>query len=268
MKKFKIKLHLLSDTHNEFYREDPTVTGEIRAPDVWDCTIPETDADVIVLAGDIDVGLEGVHWAIGESKRLKKPIVYVCGNHEFYYNDIPLLLERMKDVVKNTDVHVLENDEVTINGTRFLGCTLWTDYKLNGGPTEDAMEDCSKYLSDHRLVQDSGEPFQPLHALRRHEVSVQWLEERLRSTFTGHTVVVTHHGPSPACQHPSFTLDTTSAGFHSNLNYLVALADLWVYGHTHSNLDTIVEGPRLVSNQAGYPKSTPPDFDSMKTILL
>ncbi len=29
--------------------------------------------------------------------------------------------------------------------------------------------------------------------------------------------------------------------------------DVWVYGHTHSNLDALVNDTRIVSNQAGYP---------------
>lgn len=86
--------------------------------------------------------------------------------------------------------------------------------------------------------------------------------------FTGHTVVVTHHDPSLAYQHPSFPLSTTSAGLNSNLDNLISQADLWIYGHTHSNLDKVVEGTRLISNQPGYPRSISPGFDIEKTVSL
>jgi hypothetical protein len=43
--------------------------------------IPDTAADVILLAGDIDIGLTGLRWAIGEAERLRRPILCVFGNH-------------------------------------------------------------------------------------------------------------------------------------------------------------------------------------------
>ena len=58
-----MKLQLLSDLHNEFYRHGG-------APDIAD-----SDADVVILAGDIDVGIHGLTWAISEAQRLDKPII-------------------------------------------------------------------------------------------------------------------------------------------------------------------------------------------------
>ena len=61
-----MKLHILSDLHLEFSTFQP----------------PPTDADVIVLAGDIDKGNKGIYWA--RETFPAKPILYVPGNHEFY----------------------------------------------------------------------------------------------------------------------------------------------------------------------------------------
>jgi hypothetical protein len=47
-------------------------------------------------------------------------------------------------------------------------------------------------------------------------------------------------------------MNEVSSGFVSDLDKLVKKADLWCYGHTHSNLDTMVGDCRLVSNQKGY----------------
>lgn len=70
-------------------------------------------------------------------------------------------------------------------------------------------------------------------------------------------MVVTHHGLSYACQHPSHPLDWIANGFYSPLFEMAPppadAVDLWVYGHTHASIDTMVGGIRLVSNQAGYP---------------
>ena len=61
-----MRLHILSDLHLEF--------GKVK--------IPETDADVIVLAGYIHVGSKGISWA--RKQFPDKPVIYVLGNHEFY----------------------------------------------------------------------------------------------------------------------------------------------------------------------------------------
>ena len=65
-----MKIHILSDLHTEFSDFDP----------------PETDADVVVLAGDIGVGGGGIQWA--ERRYPKVPVIDVPGNHEFYGRDV------------------------------------------------------------------------------------------------------------------------------------------------------------------------------------
>lgn len=61
-----MKLHVLSDLHTELADFSP----------------PATDADVVILAGDIGVGFGGIEWA---SHRFPDAfVVYIPGNHEFY----------------------------------------------------------------------------------------------------------------------------------------------------------------------------------------
>ena len=93
-----------------------------------DFILPSTDADVIVLAGDIGVGLGGLEWIV--EQYIDKPIIYVPGNHEFYQHDICLIDKLYADAPSN--IYVLNNDMVEIQGVRFLGCTLWTDFELFG----------------------------------------------------------------------------------------------------------------------------------------
>ena len=66
-----MRLHILGDLHLEF--------GTAK--------VPVTDADVVVLAGDIHLGREGRKWARGHFQ--DKPVVYVLGNHEFYRHSLP-----------------------------------------------------------------------------------------------------------------------------------------------------------------------------------
>lgn len=60
-----MRIHLLSDLHNEFSLFQPQVL----------------DADVVILAGDIDLKGRGVHWA---REVFSGQVLYVPGNHEYY----------------------------------------------------------------------------------------------------------------------------------------------------------------------------------------
>ena len=107
-----MNIHILNDLHIEFEDFKP----------------PETSADVVVLAGDIGVGVQGLYWA----QRLfpDKPVIYVLGNHEFYNNHTGLV-DALKAEARD-NIHVLNDDQVIIDRVRFLGSTLWTDFALMG----------------------------------------------------------------------------------------------------------------------------------------
>ncbi|MEZ9764147.1 metallophosphoesterase, partial [Vibrio splendidus] len=93
---------------------------------------PQTDADVVVLSGDIHLGTKGIDWAA----QCDVPVVYVLGNHEAYgSSSLELLIEECRSRAERySNVYFLENDSVVINGVRFHGCTLWTDFELYETP--------------------------------------------------------------------------------------------------------------------------------------
>ncbi len=250
-----MKLHLLSDLHNEFFRSQSVPS------------IVETGVDLIVLAGDIDTGLHGLEWAASEAKRLGKPVIYVSGNHEYYRYDISLTAAMRAFAVQHELLYFLENDELMIGGVRFLGCTLWTDYRAVGDPAE-AMPVVMQRLNDHRLISNGDRSFLPEDALALHRESRAWLEEQLAQPFDGKTVVVTHHGPSLLCKHPRFPMDEFGTAFLSDLPELIEQADLWCFGHTHANLDTQVGKCRLVSNQRGYENEEMWGYDLEKLLEI
>ena len=250
-----MKIQLLSDLHNECYRDKPTPP------------IAQTEADVVVLAGDIDVGLAGLAWARDEAQRLGKRILYVAGNHEFYRHDIALL-DQMREFCAGAEgVDLLENEARVIGGVRFLACTLWTDYRATGNPVM-AMLEVARGLNDHRLIAHGERLFTPEDALAMHQASRAWLAERLAEPFAGRTVVITHHGPHLLCQHPAFPFDHFATAFLSDLSVLVEQADLWCFGHTHANLDVQIGGCRLVSNQRGYPGEGVAGFDPARVLVV
>ncbi len=258
-----MKIQLLSDLHNEFLRHGEKAIGHL-----WTGVIPDTDADIIVLAGDIDTGVLGVDWAISESKRLAKKILYVLGNHEFYGYEYFGLKAEIQQRCAGTEVYLLDSDVFIEGEVRFIGATLWTDYLAYAAASqENSMLFAGNRLADHRhiLVKtgDSLERFQPSHALRFHQQELIWLEQQLAVAHQGPIVVVTHHGPDQVCQHSKFPLSEMSAAFHSDLSRTLEKfpIEIWAFGHTHSNVDTVVSNTRIVSNQAGYPGENVCGFD-------
>lgn len=235
-----MKLHVLSDLHNEFSRFDPIESS-------W------RKAEVIVLAGDIDKGSKGIQWGRGAFP--DKQIIYVTGNHEFYGHQRANMLAELRVVARQCGVHLLENDSLIIEGVRFLGCTLWTDFKLHGEKEKIyAMRNGQTFLRDFQVIHEGERGhFTPSHSIELHDASLSWLEAELARPFDGKTVVVTHHLPSMRSVALRFVDETLSACFASELERLFGKMDLWIHGHTHDNFDYTTEhGTRVVCNPRGY----------------
>ncbi len=243
-----MKIQIASDLHTEHSQHTPKLMV--------------TDADLIVLAGDIGSGVFGIQWAADLAQAHGKPVLYVAGNHEFYFQEYAPALEAMRTEALRWGVQFLEQDTVVIKGVRFLGTTLWTDYACNVQMPQDlACWVAGRSLADHEVISFEGRTFRPQDALRLHRASVAWLETQL-SIAAPPTVVITHHGPSLLCEHPHFGMNDIAPCFYSERTDLVHQADLWVFGHTHANLDITLDPGRLVSNQLGYPgEHIPGGFD-------
>lgn len=234
------------------------------------------DADVLVLAGDIHRGTR----AVDIFERWPVPVVYVSGNHEGYGSHYAAVVAGLRKRAANTTVSYLERDAVVIDGVRFLGGCLWTDYQLYGD-RQSGMEYARRHNSDHAEIWLApAQRFAPEHALIEHEATIGWLVSELAKPFDGKTVVVTHHGVSPDSIHPRFLGDPVNAGFLSDLRDLLGQADLWIHGHVHDSFDYRHGKARVVANPRGYPtfieNGSPratvrwenEDFDAMKVVEI
>jgi len=234
-----MKMHVLSDLHLSF--------------DAFEQ--PRTEADVVVLAGDIARPREAVAWAM----EFAQPVLYVAGNHEFYGGSIEGTLAELKRLCEGTHVHLLDDSELVLDGVRFLGTTLWTDFRLFGDGVQrtNAMEAGRRFMRDFtriRNTDDSPSPFAPADAAELFDVQSRWLEARLATRFAGPTVVITHHAPSRRSIHPRFADSPLNACFVSGAEHLLdgEQVQLWIHGHTHDSFDYVVNGTRVVCNPRGY----------------
>lgn len=239
-----MKIQLASDLHLEFLQAD--WPGER-------LIAPVPGADVLVLAGDIANGADVFKLFSDWPTPTPIPIIFVAGNHEFYGHAMEPMHARMKEGAATSGFHYLENESVEIEGVRFLGTTLWTDYRLEGDRTQSQlMTHAERGLNDHRLIRTGRHLFSAQDALDRHEASRSWLEAELAKPFDGKTVVVSHHGPHPLSVHPRFAGSPLNASFVSDLSELMPGVDLWLHGHVHDSFDYRVGKCRVVANPAGY----------------
>jgi len=234
-----MKIHVLSDLHTEFA----------------DFVPPKTDADVVVLAGDIGVGLGGIEWAAIHFQ--SKPVIYVPGNHEYYHYDIGSTDDLRKAASDN--VHVLNNNALEVNGVRILGSTLWTDFKLDGeGEAWVARQRAKQWMEDFSSIRNGMRGFTPEDSVDRHRRSVAWLVDELEKEFDGPTVVVTHHLPTARSVDKRYANDPLNPAFASRLEGIIEKhrPELWIHGHTHVPCDYEMFCTRVLCNPLGYPNES------------
>lgn len=233
-----MKLNVLSDLHLSKAELDP----------------PETDADLVVLAGDLARPDAAMEWA----RQLRKPAIFVPGNHEFYGGSLASTVNRLRALAEGSSIRVLSDDEVVIEGVRFLGSTLWTDFMLFGsGKAPAAMAQAQRLMHDFSRIRaddEAGRIFTPQDAASRFALHSAWLDGRLDEPFDGPTVVITHHAPSALSVDPRFSDSLLSACFASSADDLLqhGRAALWIHGHMHHSVRYRLHGVRVVCNPRGY----------------
>lgn len=240
-----MKVRVLSDLHID-------VGGHVSPPDLGE--------DLVVLAGDIAEGLEGLEWAV---KAFPRPrIIVVPGNHEFYGHDVEAFVGEYRDAAEALAperIRMLDRNAMVIDGVRFIGATLWTDFALYGsapGALEAVFTQSRKVMVDYRRIRvtDSGAKrlLTPEDTIRLHQPARQYLALALASGEPAKTVVVTHHAPHRGSLAPRWADDLTSAGFVSDLSVLMGRAAVWIHGHTHTSFDYKANGTRVICNPRGY----------------
>jgi predicted phosphodiesterase len=244
-----MRLHILSDLHLEFQ----------------DYTPARTDADVVILAGDIHQGSEGIQWA--KKHFPMQQVIYIMGNHEFYGRSMLPLLEECRAETKDTNIHLLENESVQIGDLTFLGCTLWTDFGLWPKPAE-AMEAARDMMNDFKLIRTQAGRLHPKDTVKLHQASLAWLRAELQKSRPEKTVILTHHAPSEQSIPARYAGDALNSAFASNLNTILkqCRVALWIHGHTHHCTDYKISRTRVYSNQRGYSGECAGSFDPQATI--
>ncbi|MGC5779954.1 metallophosphoesterase [Methylobacterium sp. NFXW15] len=247
-----LRLWAFSDLHQE------------HAENAWDPAAPAPAGgfDVAVIAGDVHMPLtRALDW-LGERMPCV-PVVYVPGNHDFWWDrsedryTIYDQMERGRERATALGIHLLLDDAVVIGGTRFLGGTLWTNFRLGSFGLTHALRTAQgrNGMLDYRRIRTgprSRNRIEPGEVLAMHRATQAFIEGELTRPHDGPTVVVTHHAP-----HPS-----SLPGLHADLAWCYASdmtdlildcgPDIWIHGHVHRAADYRVGRTRIVCNPRGH----------------
>ena len=261
-----MRLQILSDLHLE------------SNPDF--AFTPMPDVDVLVLAGDIGSyqegsALDGQDFGLERYSPLGRPaswpgkVLYVPGNHEFDKLDFDETMLRLRRICERLGIIWLEKEELVIDGIRFIGATLWSDFEALAArqktetqrlqQLEKAYRAANFYLSKNTTLRNG----QPVLAEQMRQFGLDsqaWLRQALSRPYDGTTVVVTHFAPTLQSADPRYGLSPGTAGFCNALDDLLPHADLWIHGHLHCPHDYRVTGQRdgrevscrVVANPLGY----------------
>lgn len=180
---------------------------------------------IVVCAGDIGENIEGVKWA----SQFKTDVIYVCGNHEFWNGDfyeIPENIQQFISKKENEHIKFLDKGSCVINGTRFIGATLWTalgdflpwynknfvvrffgamgDFKRTTAKkwyTPSNIARFKTFMQNNGVEEDkindviANQLFNPLIEIEENQKSIQYFINELSQSHTQETVVISHHLP-------------------------------------------------------------------------
>jgi predicted MPP superfamily phosphohydrolase len=240
-----MKLHILSDIHLEF------------APFVP----PKTDADVVILAGDIHIGTKAISWL--KETFPNSTVLYILGNHEYYGQTLPKYTGEIKELVQGSNLHVLEKDSFIVDNIVFLGCSLWTDFDLFGNPRVAGYY-ATQSMTDYRKIRisPSYRKLRSIDTAGIHYSSRHWIAEQLEKYRGAKIIIVSHHAPSTRSLPLGYEEDILSAAYASRLDAFVenSGACLWIHGHVHICQDYIIGSTRVICNPRGYPNEDTTNF--------
>jgi predicted phosphodiesterase len=243
-----MKLQLLSDLHLETETFSPQ---------------PAPEAELLVLAGDIDSSWAGYEYFAG----WPVPVVVVAGNHEFDGRDFDESLLGLRALSERLGFTFLERESHHVTAAsgqrvRILGSTRWSDFDTFGPQRRARAERAAEYFLRLMATSRRGQAFDAAAVREEALVCRAWLEQQLATPPQGRwdkTLVVTHFAPSLRSADPRYGPQPGTASFCNADDELITRADLWLHGHLHCRHDYRVDRAgrmpsRVVCNPRGLAK--------------
>jgi len=245
-----MKIKVWSDLHLEFRRDH---MGTI----LFDHIHHEHSDDketILLLAGDISTGVTAMPFVEEMCKHFKH-VLMIHGNHEYYYNEFEKTVKNWQDWELEgspKNFHFLYNDQRILDGVRFLGGTMWTDFN-DGDPI--VMGAAHRMMNDYSEISNNGIRIVPAFIMAENDKFMDFLLKKFEEPFDGPTVVMSHHSPGNELKRRGRLGDRLGPCYFADIEELIGYHDkvtLWCHGHLHNNWDYMINNTRVVCNPYGY----------------
>jgi predicted phosphodiesterase len=230
-------IRILSDLHLEF--DDTDALSKCVA------LCSQRPTKYTILAGDITNYRERERILTNVYTSLKnhtEKIFYVLGNHEYYKLDgVPALdvVNNYRKLCTRLGIILLENESRETEDYIFYGTTLWSRCTDNAFRR---INDSRSLSSKEFLIKEF------------HEKAVKGLENIHEMHYDKPLIVITHHLPSfKLIDKRYLKYQDMNTAFASDLDYLIkSPISYWIYGHTHTPNNTVINDVRMICNPFGY----------------
>ena len=137
---------------------------------------------------------------------------------------------------------------VRIDDVDFILTTLWSMI-----PPQDEYF-VWRGLNDFRQIMYNGHRLTIDDYNMEHKKCLSFLKRAVEESTAKHIVVVSHHLPTKAVVAPQHQGSLLNSAFATEFgNYIAdSRISVWIYGHSHTNIDTTLGNTRIASNQLGY----------------
>lgn len=226
-------------------------------------------APVLALLGDIcccgnDKDFDLFKRFINEILPLYEQIIFIAGNHEYYYNSssnpeykntIEGIDEKIKQFFKSTSnkLYFLNNSSIKLSDGKetyiIIGTTLWSWIpEIRRANIQSQMNDYSFiYFNDKKPV-----PLTSNHVVKMFTQNVKYIKQQIAKYKDKYKIIIfTHHKPYVS---PNYNINGLSVAYESDLSFLFdKCISLWAYGHTHIADSSMHKKVWFYSNPKGYP---------------
>ncbi len=249
--------HILSDVHLEFFDRKKVD----KLIDIMKNKLVEKDT-YLMLAGDLcGATNNNLEYFLSNIKNQFRKIFYVMGNHEFYNTSLLDGKKLIRDKINilnndNNNIILLDNETYFLEeeNTVIIGSTLWSDLSYSESLDVHDINNISyakRYLNDFNYINN----FSPDDYQKEFEKSKLFIQSEINNNKNKNRkiILLTHHMPSFKLIDKKYKNMPMNRCFASKLDDLFDESiNCWIYGHTHTPNNIILNNVRFVCNSIGY----------------
>ena len=255
-----MKIQILSDLHIEFQDHNIQYNDDAK----------ET---VLVLAGDCFLFKNSTKYVeiLSQYCNIFKHVLLIPGNHEFYKSSIIRGPEKLSQGIEYAGIKnftLLNKSSTTIDGVKFVGCTLWADFERDPAIKNLAQEK----MNDYKRIRHGTTEIPWKRKLNTNDTLGLHLEHKqfIENEIQERTVVITHHAPSYESIAEEFKGDMLNGAYMSELDEMIKEKNpvLWIHGHVHNSFDYYIGSTRVLCNPKGYPDTEGSENKNFQEVLI